>query len=75
MLAQARRQRAIDVEAASLTAGYHAFEAVDGIRLTTGDAALAMELFAGVHGPCMLTLQLAGAMQYPHSDVAAVKAA
>jgi hypothetical protein len=75
VLAQARGQRAIEAEAASLTDGYHAFEAADGIRWTTGDAALPMELFAGVHGPCMLTLQLGGTTQYLHSDVAAVKVA
>ena len=75
VLAQAHGQRAIDAEAASFTDGYHAFEAADGIRWTIGDAGLPMELFAGVHGPCMLTLQLGGTTQYLHSDAAAVKAA
>ncbi len=75
VLAQARRQRAIDAAESSLTDGYHAFESADGIRWTTGDAALPMALFAGVHGPCMLTLQLGGTTQYPHGAVAAVRAA
>jgi hypothetical protein len=63
------------VLAQARTDEYHAFEAADGIRWTTRDAALPMELFAGVHGPCMLTLQLGGTTQYLHSDVAAVKVA
>jgi hypothetical protein len=75
VLAQARRQRAIGADAESLADGYHPFEGADGIRWTTGDAAVPMELFAGMHGPTMLTLQLGGTMQYPSGDTAAVKAA
>ena len=64
VLAEARRQRAIEAEAVSLTDGYHAFEAVDGIRWTDGDAAVPAELFAGMSGPGMLMVQLGGAAQY-----------
>jgi len=64
VLAEARRQRAIDAEAASLTDGYHAFEAVNGIRWTDGDAAVPAELFAAVGGPAILMVQLGGATRY-----------
>jgi hypothetical protein len=64
LLAEARRQRAIEAEAASLTDGYHAFEAADGIRWTDGDAVVPAELFAGMSGPGMLMVQLGGATRY-----------
>ncbi len=64
VLAEARRQRAIEAGAMSLTDGYHAFEASDGIRWTDGDAAVPTGLFAGMSGPGMLMVQLGGATRY-----------
>jgi hypothetical protein len=65
VLAQARRQRAIEANAASLTEGFHAFEAGNRFRWTDGDAAVPPELFAGMTGPGMLMLHLGAATQYP----------
>ena len=64
VLAEARRQRAIEAGAVSLTDGYHGFEASDGIRWTDGDAVVPAELFAGMSGPGMLMVQLGGATRY-----------
>ena len=64
VLAQARRQRVVDADAASLIDGYHAFEPDNGIRWTDGDAALPNDLISGINGPSMLILQLGGAAQY-----------
>jgi hypothetical protein len=74
VLAQARRQRAVNAEAPSLTDGYHAFEAVGSIRWTDGDAAVPTELFAGMSGSGMLMVQLGGATQYV-ADGVVVRAA
>ena len=64
VLAQARRQEAIEAGAASLTDGYHAFEPDNGIRWTDGDAAVPAELFADMRGSGMLIVHLAGTTQY-----------
>ncbi len=64
VLAQARRQCAIEAEATMLSDGYHAFEAANGIRWTNGDAAVPAELFAGMRGPGMLILQFGAATRY-----------
>jgi hypothetical protein len=64
VLAQPRRQRAIDASDASLTEGFHRFEAEQAIRWTDGDAAIPAELFAGATGPSMLMVQLGAATQY-----------
>ena len=64
VLAQARRQRAIDAKDTSLTDGFHKFEADQALRWTNGDAAIPAGLFAGAHGPCMLMLQLGATAQY-----------
>jgi hypothetical protein len=64
VLAQARRQVAVEANATSLIDGYHAFEPGDGIRWTNGDAALPNDLISGINGPSMLILQLGGAAQY-----------
>ena len=64
VLAQARRQRAIDAKDASLTDGFHKFEADQALRWTNGDAAIPAEMFSGAHGPCMLMLQLGATAQY-----------
>jgi len=64
VLAQPRRQRAIDATDTSLTDGFHKFEADQALRWTNGDAALPAELFAGANGPCMLMPQLGATAQY-----------
>ncbi|HUB11894.1 MAG TPA: Hint domain-containing protein [Acetobacteraceae bacterium] len=64
VLADARRMRALEAGAASLTDGYHAFEADNGVRWTNGNAAVPVDLFSAVTGPCMLMLYLGGAAQY-----------
>ena len=64
VLAQARRQRVIDAKASSLSKGYYAFEAENGIRWTNGDAAIPTELFVGMSGPGMLMLHLGAATRY-----------
>jgi hypothetical protein len=64
VLAQAQRQRAIEADAASLSDGYHAFEAQTGIRWTDGDAAVPAALFAGMSGSGMLILQFGAATRY-----------
>ncbi len=64
VLAQPRRQRAIDAKDTSLTDGFHKFEADQALRWTNGDAAIPTELFAGANGPCMLMLQLGATAQY-----------
>jgi hypothetical protein len=64
VLAQARRQCAIEAEAVTLSDGYHAFEAANGIRWTNGDAAVPAALFAGMRGPGMLMLHFGAATQY-----------
>ncbi len=47
VLAQARRQQAIEAASTSLMDGWHSFEPGDGIRWTDGDAALPASLFSG----------------------------
>ena len=64
VLAQAQRQRAIETDATALSDGYHAFEQENGIRWTTGDAAVPAELFAGMSGPGMLMLHFGCTTQY-----------
>ncbi len=74
VLAQSRRQSAIDANAPSLVSGFHAFEPDNGIRWTDGDAIVPAELFTGMSGPSMLMLHLGAATQYPDDgavDVAA----
>jgi hypothetical protein len=74
VLAQARLQRAIEADAASLRDGYNAFESDNGIRWTDGNAAVPAGLFAGMSGSGMLILELGGATRYP-ADGASVRAA
>ena len=69
VLAQARRQRAIEADAASLADGYHAFEAQTGIRWTDGDAAVPAALFAGMSGPGLLILQFGAMTRYPDEGI------
>jgi hypothetical protein len=63
VLAQARRQRAVEPDAASLIDGYHAFEPDNGIRWTDDDAAVPAGLFADMSGSGMLILHLGEATQ------------
>jgi hypothetical protein len=64
MLAQARRQQTLQVDAATLTDGWHAFERDGGIRWTDGDAALPTRLFANLRGPAILVVHLGAVTQY-----------
>jgi autotransporter-associated beta strand protein len=64
VLAQARRQKTIEADAALLTGGFHAFEPADGIRWTNGNAIIPKELFVGMDGPGMLMIHLCGVTQY-----------
>ena len=64
VVAEARWQRAIEADAASLTDGFHAFEAENGTRWTDGDAKLPTALFVSMTGPGILILHLGAAMQY-----------
>jgi hypothetical protein len=73
VLAQPRRQRAIDAKDTSLTDGFHKFEADQALRWTNGDAAVPAELFAGAHGPCMLMLQLGATAQYIDEGIQATE--
>jgi hypothetical protein len=57
-----------------LVDGYHPFEPDIGIRWTTGDARVPPELFARMHGPGMLTVQLGCSAQYLHDAVAMMAA-
>jgi hypothetical protein len=68
VLAQARRQRVVEADAASLIDGYHAFEPDNGIRWTDGDAALPAGLFAGMSGAGLLILHLGETTQYLAED-------
>ena len=54
----------IAADVASLSDGYHDFEAQGGIRWTDGDAAVPDELFAGMVGDGTLALHLGAATRY-----------
>jgi T5SS/PEP-CTERM-associated repeat protein len=64
VLAQSRLQCAIEANDASLGDGYYPFEVENGIRWTTGDAAIPQRLFARMNGGGMLMLHLGGVTQY-----------
>jgi T5SS/PEP-CTERM-associated repeat protein len=64
VLAQARRQQALDAEAAALTEGWHRFEPENALRWTDGDAALPVSIFAGMTGAGMLIVQMGATTQY-----------
>jgi T5SS/PEP-CTERM-associated repeat protein len=64
VLAQAKRQRAVEADAASLVDGWHPFEGDDRIRWTDGDASVPANLFAAMSGNGMLILQTGAATQY-----------
>jgi len=49
---------------AGLTDGFHAFEAGNGLRWTTGDAILPPETFAGLDGAIILELAIGGTTWY-----------
>jgi hypothetical protein len=68
VLAQARRQRAIEASHESLTDGYHAYEPTNGIRWTDGEATVPPALFAGMSGPGLLILQLGGTTLFPDEE-------
>jgi hypothetical protein len=64
VLAQARRQQALDAEAAALVEGWHRFEPEDALRWTDGDAAVPASIFAGMTGAGMLIVQMGATTQY-----------
>ncbi len=70
VLTQSQRLWDIDAAADALADGYHAFEANNGIRWTTGDAAVPGELFAEMNGPGVLTLHLGGTTRYLDEGIA-----
>ena len=67
VLAQARRQQALDAEAAALAEGWHRFEPENGCAgpMATPHCPL---LFAGMTGAGMLILHLGVATQYLDED-------
>ena len=65
VLRQGTRLRVIEAADASLTDGFHAFEADNGLRWTDGDAALPAALFDGFDGPVELVLHVGGTTRYP----------
>ena len=64
VVAHGRRQRVVTADSASLTKGYHAFEADFGIRWTDGDGAVPAALFAGMNTPGLLMLHLGAPARY-----------
>ena len=64
VLTQSKLQCAIEADDASLGDGYHSFEAENGIRWTTGNAAIPQRLLARMTGAGMLMLHLGGVTQY-----------
>jgi len=64
VLAQPRRQRMLNADAACLTDGYHDFEAESGIRWTDGDAAVPTVLLQEMDRAAMFILHLGGTTQY-----------
>jgi hypothetical protein len=64
VLAQVRRQRAIEAEATALDDGWHLFEPEIGVRWTNGNALVPHSLFTGMSGASMLILQTGPATQY-----------
>ena len=65
VLAQPRRQWAIEADSPSLDSGFHSFERENGIRWTNGDATIPPQIFAGMTMPGMLMLHLGGTTRYP----------
>ena len=64
VLAEARRQQAMEARDASLYDGFHAFEPENGIRWTNGDATLPAGLFSTMSGAAMLIVELGGGTWY-----------
>jgi hypothetical protein len=64
VLAQAKRQKSLGADAATLADGWHKYEAADALRWTDGDAALPASLFAGVTTASMLILHTGPTTQY-----------
>jgi hypothetical protein len=64
VLAQPRRQQALDADAPALVDGWHTFEPNNGIRWTDGDAALPAALFAAMNGRAMLILHVGPPTSY-----------
>jgi hypothetical protein len=75
IVTQGPRLTLIEAEDARLTQGFHAFEADQSIRWTSGDAALPDWLFEGLSGPFEVTLRLGGSTCYLDDGPAGVRAA
>jgi Hint domain len=75
MLWRGAQLRLIEASDAMLSDGFHAFEALDAIRWTDGNARLPAGIFADVQGGIELELHLGGATRYPVPDTALSAAA
>jgi T5SS/PEP-CTERM-associated repeat protein len=75
VLAQPRRQRAIEAASASLVDGWHPFEPNDGIRWSDGDAVLPTSLFSNMSRTGMLILHTGPRTLYLDEGCPAVLAA
>jgi hypothetical protein len=64
VLVQPMRQRAIEAGDPRLSNGFHEYEKANGIRWTTGDAAIPPELFSGVSSSSVLIVEIAYATRY-----------
>ena len=62
---QGPKLRVIGADDAALRDGFHAYEAEQGFRWTTGDALVPPELAAGVVGPWQLDIVVASTARYP----------
>lgn len=66
MVPQGRRFRLATTSADPLLAeGFHAYEPLDELRWTDGDAGLPAALFKGFDGPMELVLHVGGTVHYP----------
>jgi len=60
----------IEAEDTLLTDGFHAFEADNGFRWSSGDAVLPAALFAGFAGPIELVLHVGCTAHYVEDSAA-----
>jgi hypothetical protein len=63
VLAQARRQQALEAEAV-LAEGWYRFEPENALRWTDGDAAIPASIFAGMTDAGMLIVQMGATTRY-----------
>jgi hypothetical protein len=71
---EGQKATVIEADDERLREGFHAYEAIDGIRWTDGNAGLSGRLFDMVEGPCSIDIYVAGTTWYPllqeHSSAA-----